>query len=160
MQMIRKRCRTQCSWNLHLAGDFHPNVEDKPLGSRPHMMRCMLTSNLAVDERFANGTATCLHCNYIPAPTFETYWSANNVAVWSRYTGPAHGMASGRDGEQAQSSSGTRQTITRIGGASPVLFFPCSLLLPRRTTTTCWLDFAKSPLCRRVRCAPISITST
>jgi len=92
------------------------------LGSRPHMMRCMLTSNLAVDERFANGTATCLHCNYIP-PTFETYWSATNVAVWSRYTGPAHGMASGRDGEQAQSSSGTRQTITRIGGTSPVLFF-------------------------------------
>jgi hypothetical protein len=40
----------------HLAGDHHASFETKPLLHRPHLMRCMLTSNLAVDQRFANGT--------------------------------------------------------------------------------------------------------
>ena len=54
--MLRKKCRTQSLWNLHLAGDWHYASETMPLGNRPHMMRVMLISNLAVDQRFANGT--------------------------------------------------------------------------------------------------------
>lgn len=53
---IRCRVRTQNAWLLHLAGDFHASFETKQLLHRPHLMRCMLTSNLAVDQRFANGT--------------------------------------------------------------------------------------------------------
>jgi hypothetical protein len=51
VQLLRKKVRTQCLWNLHLVGDWHHSVEDKPLGSRPHMMRCMLTSNIRCMER-------------------------------------------------------------------------------------------------------------
>ena len=54
--MLRKKCRTQSLWNLHLAGDWHVASETMPPRARPHMMRCMLISNLAVDQRFANGT--------------------------------------------------------------------------------------------------------
>jgi hypothetical protein len=39
-----------------LAGDFHGAFETKQVHHRPHHMRVMLTSNLAVDQRFANGT--------------------------------------------------------------------------------------------------------
>ena len=39
----------QSSWLLHLAGDHHQNFETKPLLHGQHMMRCMLTSNIAVD---------------------------------------------------------------------------------------------------------------
>ena len=53
---IRCKVRTQNAWLLHLAGDFHASFETKQLLHRPHLMRCMLTSNLAVDQRFANGT--------------------------------------------------------------------------------------------------------
>ena len=53
---IRSKVRAQNSWLLHLAGDFHPNFETKQVLHRPHLMRCMLTGNLAVDQRFANGT--------------------------------------------------------------------------------------------------------
>ena len=56
VQFIRKKARTQSLWNLHLAGDWHHSVETVPTGSRPHLMRCMLISNLAVEQRFANGT--------------------------------------------------------------------------------------------------------
>ena len=55
-QFVRKKARTQSLWNLHLAGDWHHSVETMPTGSRPHLMRCMLIANLAVDQRFANGT--------------------------------------------------------------------------------------------------------
>ena len=55
-QMLRKKCRTQSLWNLHLAGDWHVGSETMPLGASSHMMRVMLISNLAVDQRFANGT--------------------------------------------------------------------------------------------------------
>ena len=55
-QLARKRSRTQALWNLHLAGDWHHDSETKAPPARPHMMRTMLVSNLAVDQRFANGT--------------------------------------------------------------------------------------------------------
>ena len=55
VQMLRRKCRTQSLFNLHLAGDWHHSAETMPPGSRPHMMRVMLISNLAVDQRFANG---------------------------------------------------------------------------------------------------------
>ena len=53
---IRSKVRTQNAWLLHLAGDFHGAFETKQVLHRPHHMRVMLTSNLAVDQRFANGT--------------------------------------------------------------------------------------------------------
>ena len=53
---IRKRARTQNLWLLQLAGDWHPSHEVKTPHTRPHLMRCMLVSNLTVDQRFANGT--------------------------------------------------------------------------------------------------------
>ena len=40
-----------------LSGDWHHTMEDKPpAGPRAHMMRVMLIQNIAVDQRFANGT--------------------------------------------------------------------------------------------------------
>ena len=56
MQFVRKKARTQHLWNLQLAWDRHLSLETVPLPSSPHMMRVMLVSNLAVDQRFANGT--------------------------------------------------------------------------------------------------------
>ena len=56
VQFIRRRVRTQSLWNLHLAGDWHAASETAPAADRAHMMRVMLVSNLAVDQRFANGT--------------------------------------------------------------------------------------------------------
>ena len=56
VQFLRRRARTQALFNLLLAGDFHSASETKDLPMRPHMMRVMLVSNLAVDQRFANGT--------------------------------------------------------------------------------------------------------
>ena len=53
---IRSRVRSQNLWSLHLAGDFHESFETVATRARPHMMRCMLISNMAVDQRFANGT--------------------------------------------------------------------------------------------------------
>ena len=55
-QHLRRRARTQALFNLLLAGDFHAASETKDLPMRPHTMRVMLVSNLAVDQRFANGT--------------------------------------------------------------------------------------------------------
>ena len=62
VSFLRSKCRTQNSWLLHLAGDHHASFETKPLLHRPHLMRCMLTSKLAVDQRFANGT--CYHVQF------------------------------------------------------------------------------------------------
>ena len=39
-----------------MAGDWHPEHETASHAPRSHMMRVMLVSNLAVQERFANGT--------------------------------------------------------------------------------------------------------
>jgi len=57
VQFIRKKVRTQNLWLLHLSGDWHPSFETMAQGSRDHhMMRCMLVSNLDVQQAFANGT--------------------------------------------------------------------------------------------------------
>ena len=49
-----------CCFLFIMAGDWHHSAETMPTGSRPHMMRVMLISNLAVDQRFANGP--CIVC--------------------------------------------------------------------------------------------------
>ena len=54
--MARRNSRTQSLFILQLAGDWHPEHETARHAPRPHMMRTMLVSNLAVQERFANGT--------------------------------------------------------------------------------------------------------
>ena len=54
--LVRRKSRTQSLFNLHIAGDWHPEHETATHANRPHMMRTMLVSNLAVQERFANGT--------------------------------------------------------------------------------------------------------
>ena len=41
------KVRTQNAWLLHLAGNHHPAYETKPVHAAPHMMRCMLSANLA-----------------------------------------------------------------------------------------------------------------
>ena len=56
---IRSKVKPQSSWLLHLAGDHHQNFETKPLLHGQHMMRCMLTSNLAVDRACF---VTLTHC--------------------------------------------------------------------------------------------------
>ena len=53
---MRRNSRTQSLFLLHMAGDWHPEHETANPSPRPHMMRTMLVSNLAVQERFANGT--------------------------------------------------------------------------------------------------------
>ena len=55
-QQARRRSRTQALWNLHIAGDWHPQFETAGPAAHPHMMRAMLVSNLDVEQRFANGT--------------------------------------------------------------------------------------------------------
>ena len=62
VKLIRSKTRTQNSWHLHLAGDHHLSFESKPVMHTPHLMRCMLNANLAVDQRFANG-----------CPSFDLY---------------------------------------------------------------------------------------
>ncbi len=53
---IRRNVRTQNLWQLHLAGDWFPSYETKDTLADHHLMRAMITSNVAVDCRFANGT--------------------------------------------------------------------------------------------------------
>ena len=54
-ELARKKSRTQSLWNLHLSGDWHSASEKAPPRTKSHMMRCMLVSNLALDQRFCNG---------------------------------------------------------------------------------------------------------
>lgn len=68
--LTRKKSRPQALWYLHLAGDWHPHYETENSNSAtPHMMRCMLVSNLAIDQRFANGTQGRL-----------MYWHPSNLS--------------------------------------------------------------------------------
>ena len=57
VEYLRRKCRTSNLWLLQLSGDFHPQFETEPIVDleKHHMMRAMLTANLAVDQRFANG---------------------------------------------------------------------------------------------------------
>ena len=50
VQYLRKKCRAQNLWNLHLAGDWHYTMETVARGPKPHLMRVMLISNIAVDS--------------------------------------------------------------------------------------------------------------
>ena len=58
VQFIKKKARAQSLWNLHLAGDSLYIAETMPTESQQHLMRSMLIANLAVDQRFANGTTS------------------------------------------------------------------------------------------------------
>ena len=54
LQVLRSEVRTQSPFVLHLAGDWSTDPVD---ATRPHhRMRVMLTANLDVERRFANGT--------------------------------------------------------------------------------------------------------
>jgi hypothetical protein len=48
----RQKSRSQGLWLCQFAGDFHPRYETMCPPLRPHYMRCMLVSNLAVENRF------------------------------------------------------------------------------------------------------------
>ena len=48
-QQVRGKARTQNLWTLHLAGDFHTFYETERQAANPHLMRCMLTTNLDVE---------------------------------------------------------------------------------------------------------------
>ena len=72
----RRNSRTQCLWTLHIAGDFHPDFETARHVPRPHMMRAMLVSNLAVEQRFANGTFKRIRLALSPYSTFRTFYRA------------------------------------------------------------------------------------
>ena len=54
--MCRKKSRTQSLWLCHFAGDWHQNFDACAPAQSRHLMRVMLVSNLAVENRFANGT--------------------------------------------------------------------------------------------------------
>ena len=55
LKLLRRQVRTQALWNLHLAGDWHPQSENMPIARQPHLMRVMMVSNMHVKRRFANG---------------------------------------------------------------------------------------------------------
>ena len=57
VEYLRRKCRTSNLWLLQLSGDFRPSFETEPIADleKHHIMRAMLTANLAVDQRFANG---------------------------------------------------------------------------------------------------------
>ena len=52
---LRRKCKPQSQWLLHLAGDFHSKFDDGHQladDSKRRMMRAMLTTNIAIDQRF------------------------------------------------------------------------------------------------------------
>jgi hypothetical protein len=53
-RLIRRRAKTQSPWHLHLAGCW--KGDSMLQAHEPHFMRVMLNGNIAVQERFANGT--------------------------------------------------------------------------------------------------------
>ena len=54
--MAKTKSRAQMRFSLQIASDWHASVETATPHPHPHMMRVMMTSNLAVENRFANGT--------------------------------------------------------------------------------------------------------
>ena len=63
---LRRKCRTQNLWHLQLAGDFHEAFEEEEIvdPSKRHLMRAMLTANIAVDQRFVSEAAGAA-CKYV-----------------------------------------------------------------------------------------------
>jgi hypothetical protein len=51
-QQCRQKSRTQGLWMCQFSGDWHPRYETMCPPLRPHYMRVMLVSNLAVENRF------------------------------------------------------------------------------------------------------------
>ena len=84
-QFARKKARTQCLWHLHLAGDWHPTYETQAASAHPHLMRCMLVSNLALDQRFANGTQGRLLCWYPEKVEARKALPASHPELFARF---------------------------------------------------------------------------
>ena len=61
---LRRKCKTQNLWLLQLAGDFHTSYETEEVvdPTKQHMMRAMLSANLAVDARFVVAAAAAVLC--------------------------------------------------------------------------------------------------
>ncbi len=53
-ELVRHTYNYKPRWQLHLAGDWFPAWETKDAHPQPHLMRAMLTANLAVDCRFVS----------------------------------------------------------------------------------------------------------
>jgi hypothetical protein len=51
-QLCRQKSRTQALWLCQFSGDWHPSYETMCPPLKPHYMRVMLVSNLAVENRF------------------------------------------------------------------------------------------------------------
>lgn len=106
MEWCRGRARVQSLWVLQLAGDFHGTFESGRPTANPHLMRCMLTQNIDVEQRFANGISTFSLSNAFskllllssPAPALHRL----------RHSGKAAMLASLRrePGEETQSPPG------------------------------------------------------
>ena len=70
-------------WYLHLAGDWSEAFETEASAIRPHMMRCMLVSNLALDQRFA----------LVDGISGETLGSLANWSITASIQGSPGGLA-------------------------------------------------------------------
>ena len=97
-ELCRAKARTQQIWSLQLAGDWFPAYETKVPALRPHYMRVMLTANLAVQDRMANGTvlvnenaeygpSTCILCVVHCLPSLRYTRPIAPVAARSRCKG-------------------------------------------------------------------------
>ena len=107
VQMLRKKCRTQSLWNLHLAGDWHVGSETMPLGASSHMMRVMLISNLAVDQV----TFIALRP---PISVSHKGRATCSPAVRQRYSGAPAAVAPGRERIEEK---GVACILSRLAGA-------------------------------------------
>ena len=85
---LRRKCKTQNLWLLQLSGDFHTSYETEEVvdPTKQHMMRAMLSANLAVDSRFANGTQGRVMM-FHPKSTRDTRTalSAGNSGLMARF---------------------------------------------------------------------------
>ena len=80
-------CRTQNLWLNRLAGDWLPEFETDPRGAAaPHLMRVLLNANLAVDQRFANGTqGRLVHWQPDGAQSAKAAVSASHPELTARF---------------------------------------------------------------------------
>ena len=92
---LRRKCKTQNLWLLQLAGDFHTSYETEEIvdPTKQHMMRAMLSANLAVDARFVVvAAAAVLEISSTMSPRirsscFSQDWSRLVVGWWPRRMG-------------------------------------------------------------------------